>query len=86
MFQAVLRDASGKPINDAQVTVTLVMPAMPAMNMPEMRNSFALMWSAGQQMYTGKGKVPMAGSWNATVEASKGGNVIASSRARLSAN
>lgn len=85
-FQATLTDANGKPISDAQVTVTLVMPAMPAMNMPEMRNSFALTWSAAQQMYTGKGKVPMAGSWNAAVEASKNGAVIAVSRTRLSAN
>jgi Cu(I)/Ag(I) efflux system membrane fusion protein len=84
-FQATLTDASGKPISDAQVTVMLVMPAMPAMNMPEMRNSFALTWSAGQQAYTGKGKVPMSGSWNATVEASRNGAVIASARARLTA-
>ena len=84
-FQATLTDANSKPIPDAQVTVTLVMPAMPAMNMPEMRNSFALTWSAGQQMYVGKGNVPMAGSWNATVEAYKNGAVIASARTRLSA-
>ncbi len=80
-----LTDANGKPIPDAQVTVTLVMPAMPSMNMPEMRNSFALTWSAGQQMYAGKGNVPMAGSWNVTVEACKNGAVIASARTRLSA-
>lgn len=84
-FQATLTDASGKPIPDAQVTVTLVMPAMPSMNMPEMRNSFPLTWSPGQQAYAGKGNVPMAGSWNATVEASKNGAVIASARTRLSA-
>jgi Cu(I)/Ag(I) efflux system membrane fusion protein len=83
-FEATLMDASGKPISDAQVSVTLVMPAMPAMNMPEMRNSFALTWSTDQRMYVGKGKVPMAGSWNATVEASRNGAVIATGRARLS--
>lgn len=84
-FQATLIDAGGKPISDAQVTVTLVMPAMPSMNMPEMRNSFALTWSAGQQAYAGKGNVPMSGSWNTTVEASRNGAVIASARTRLSA-
>ena len=84
-FLATLIDPSGKPISDAQVTVTLVMPAMPSMNMPEMRNSFALTWVASQQAYAGKGNVPMAGSWNATVEARKDGNVIASARIRLSA-
>ena len=84
-FQATLTDASGKPIADAQVTVTLVMPAMPSMNMPEMKNSFVLTWVPGQQVYAGKGTVPMSGSWNATVEARKSGAVIASARARLSA-
>jgi membrane fusion protein, copper/silver efflux system len=84
-FQAMLTDANGKPISDAQVTVTLVMPAMPAMNMPEMKNSFPLTWAAGRQMYVGKGNVPMAGSWSALVEARKSGAVIASARTRLSA-
>jgi Cu(I)/Ag(I) efflux system membrane fusion protein len=85
LFQATLNDAAGKPVSDAQVTVTLVMPAMPSMNMPEMRNSFPLTWSPGQQAYAGKGNVPMAGSWSATVEASKNGAVIASARTRLTA-
>ncbi len=84
-FQARLTDAGGQPISDAQVTVTLVMPAMTSMNMPEMRNSFVLSWSAGQRIYEGKGTVPMAGSWNTTVEAQKNGAVIASARMRLSA-
>jgi hypothetical protein len=53
--------------------------------MPEMKNSFGLAWVAGQQAYAGKGTVPMAGSWNATVEARKNGAVIASARTRLSA-
>lgn len=84
-FQATLIDAAGKPISDAQMTVTLVMPAMPSMNMPEMRNAFALTWSPNQQAYTGKGTVPMSGSWNTTVEAQKGGAVITSARTRLTA-
>ena len=84
-FQAMLTDANGKPISDAQVTVTLVMPAMPSMNMPEMKNSFSLAWAAGRQMYVGKGNVPMAGSWNALIEARRDGAVIASARNRVSA-
>jgi hypothetical protein len=84
-FQATLTDTNGKPITDAQVTVTLVMPAMPSMNMPEMKNSFPLAWAPGQQMYVGKGNVPMAGSWNTVVEARKSGAVIASAHTRMSA-
>jgi Cu(I)/Ag(I) efflux system membrane fusion protein len=84
-FQATLIDASGKPVSDAHVTVTVVMPAMPAMNMPEMKNSFELPWVAARQMYVGSGKVPMAGNWTVLVEAQRNGSVIASSHTRLTA-
>lgn len=83
MFHVSLADASGKAIPDAQVTVTLVMPAMPSMSMPEMRNSFQL--PSVQGMYMGKGNVGMAGSWNVSVEAKRNGQVIATYRTRMSA-
>lgn len=83
MFHVSLVDANGKAIPDAQVTVTLVMPAMPSMSMPEMRNSFQLPFVQG--MYMGKGNVGMAGSWNVSVEAKRGGQVIATYRTRLNA-
>jgi hypothetical protein len=84
-FHAKLTDASGKPIADARVTVTLIMPAMPSMNMPEMKSSFELPWAAARQMYMGKGQPPMPGTWNVLVEATKNGSVIASSHTHLSA-
>ncbi len=84
-FSVTLSDAAGKPIPEAQVKVTLVMPAMPAMNMPEMRNSFELPWMAEHGMYMGGGNVPTAGSWNVIVEASKNGQAVASYRTRLTA-
>jgi hypothetical protein len=84
-FHANLIDASGKPISDARVTVTLIMPAMPSMNMPEMKNSFELPWVASRQMYAGNGQPPMAGNWTVLVEATKNGSVIASTRTHLSA-
>jgi membrane fusion protein, copper/silver efflux system len=84
-FGVTLVDSNGKPIPDATVKVTLVMPAMPAMSMPEMRNSFELPWMAARRVYMGQGNVPMAGSWNVTVEAIRNGAVIASYRTRLSA-
>ncbi len=83
MFHITLNDANGKPIPDAKVTVTFVMPAMPAMGMPEMRVSYDVPWSGG--MYMGKGKVPMAGSWNVTVEATRNGQRIATYRTRVTA-
>jgi RND family efflux transporter MFP subunit len=84
-FHVNLTDASGKPIRDAQVTVTLIMPTMPAMNMPEMKNSFSLPWMESQQMYMGKGQAPTPGNWSVFVEARRNGNVIASSHTHLSA-
>jgi RND family efflux transporter MFP subunit len=84
-FRVALTDASGKPIADAKVTVTLVMPAMPAMSMPEMKNAFELPWTASTQTYKGSGNVPTSGSWTVLVEARKNGSVIATYRTRLSA-
>jgi nitrogen fixation protein FixH len=84
-FHVKLTDASGKPITDARVTVTLIMPAMPSMNMPEMKNSFELPWVAARQMYFGKGRPPMAGNWTVIVEAAKNGSVIASTHTHLRA-
>jgi hypothetical protein len=80
-----LTDAAGKPISDARVTVTLIMPAMPSMGMPEMKSSGELAWKAGSQMYVGNGQAPTAGTWTVLVEARKNGNVIASMRTHLSA-
>jgi RND family efflux transporter MFP subunit len=84
-FHVKLTDVSGKPVDDAHVTVTFIMPAMPAMNMPEMKSSFDLPWKADSQMYAGKGQAPMQGQWNVIVEARKNGSVIASSHTHLSA-
>jgi multidrug efflux pump subunit AcrA (membrane-fusion protein) len=83
MFHITLVDAQGKPIPNAQVKVTLVMPAMPAMGMPEMRSVFDVPWAGG--MYMGTGHITMAGSWNVTVEASGNGQAIATYRTRLEA-
>jgi hypothetical protein len=84
-FHVKLTDASGKPIADAKVTVTFIMPAMPSMGMPEMKSSFELSWSAAGQMYVGRGQPPMSGSWTVLVEARKNGSVIASTHTHLSA-
>jgi multidrug efflux pump subunit AcrA (membrane-fusion protein) len=84
-FHVKLTDASGNSVAGARVTVTFIMPAMPAMNMPEMKSSFDLAWKADSQMYVGKGQAPMQGQWNVIVEARKNGGVIASFHTHLSA-
>jgi len=65
-------DASGKPIDDADVSVQLFMPAMPTMNMPPMRSETKLN-RAGGGAYRGSGQVMMAGRWDVTVTVARGG-------------
>jgi RND family efflux transporter MFP subunit len=76
-------DASGKAVSDAQVKVTLIMPAMPAMGMGEMRAASDLTWKGSD--YVGTIKVPTAGSWNVEVNASRNGQLLGSYHARLNA-
>jgi membrane fusion protein, copper/silver efflux system len=76
-------DASGKSVTDAQVKVTLIMPAMPAMGMGEMRAASDLTWKGSD--YAGTIKVPTAGSWNVEVNASRSGQLLGSYHARLNA-
>ena len=76
-------DASGKPVTDVQVKVTLIMPAMPAMGMGEMRAASDLTWKGFD--YAGTIKVPTAGSWNVEVNASRSGQLLGSYHARLNA-
>jgi len=83
MFHVSVVDENGKEVPDADVKVTFVMPAMPAMGMPEMRTSFKLPYVQG--MYMGKGNIGMAGSWNVVVEAKRNGQAIATYRTRLNA-
>lgn len=76
-------DAGGKAVSDAQVSVTLLMPAMPAMGMAEIRQSTELKWDGSQ--YSGSMTIPTAGSWNVTVEVNRSGQRLASYRTSLRA-
>ena len=70
-----LLDASGNRVSDAQVRVSLVMPAMPSMGMPEMTNASSLSWTGSQ--YTGTANMAMSGHWNVIVEAHRGNQFLA---------
>jgi Cu(I)/Ag(I) efflux system membrane fusion protein len=71
-LEATVKDAGGRPIDDAEVTVQFFMPAMPTMNMPAMRSE-AKLAPAGGGIYRGSGQVMMAGRWDATVTVVRGG-------------
>jgi Cu(I)/Ag(I) efflux system membrane fusion protein/cobalt-zinc-cadmium efflux system membrane fusion protein len=71
-LEVSVTDASGSPVTDAEVSVTFFMAAMPAMNMPAMRNAAALQ-HVGGGVYRGTGQVMMAGRWDVTVTVMRGG-------------
>jgi membrane fusion protein, copper/silver efflux system len=78
-----VQDAQGQPVRDAQVRVTLFMPAMPAMGMGEMRETATL--NAAGSEYAGSIEVPTSGTWTVTVEVSRGGKPLTSYRTSLNA-
>jgi RND family efflux transporter MFP subunit len=75
VFEVSVKDGSGQPVTDADVSVQLFMPAMPTMNMPAMRNETKLP-HVGGGVYRGPGQVMMAGRWDATVIVAKGGQQL----------
>jgi RND family efflux transporter MFP subunit len=83
MFRVTVTGPDQKPVADAQVKVTLVMPAMPAMGMGEMRSSINLGWNGAE--YAGSGPIAMAGPWNVTVEARRNGRLLGVYRSRFDA-
>ncbi len=75
-FRVKLTGTDGAAIAGAQVTVTFVMPAMPAMGMAAMRNVVTLN-DKGGGLYEGAGEVQMGGTWQVTVLATKAGQTLA---------
>jgi hypothetical protein len=74
-----VRGADGKPVDDATVTAQFYMPAMPAMSMPEMRNSAALE-PADSGAYRGKVQLEMSGTWNVTINVLRNDEKIGSKK------
>jgi hypothetical protein len=76
-IEVSVKQPDGTPVTDAEVVAVLSMPAMPTMNMPAMRSEAPLTHD-GNGVYTGPAQVAMAGTWNVTVNVSRGGQKIAS--------
>lgn len=74
VFEVEVTDDGG-PVTNAAVTVDLLMPAMPQMNMPEMRNTVTLTHDSGGR-YRAAGQVVMAGAWDVTVTVTRDGREI----------
>ena len=82
-FEVMVRQ-NGKPVDDANVSVEFFMPAMPQMNMKEMRTT-ADLTPAGNGMYRGMDQVMMAGNWDVTVMAMRNGQEIGSKKLTVAA-
>lgn len=78
----VLQD--GKPVTDAAVSAEFYMPAMPSMNMPEMRTKVDLIHESNGR-YRGKGQVIMAGNWDVTVMVKRGEQELGNKKMMLTA-
>jgi hypothetical protein len=71
-FQVTVKDAAGKAVTDADVSVVVTMPAMPAMKMAAMRTDVVLKPS-GAGVYVGDGKLAASGQWNVVVSVKQHG-------------
>jgi Cu(I)/Ag(I) efflux system membrane fusion protein/cobalt-zinc-cadmium efflux system membrane fusion protein len=79
-----LTDPAGKPITGAQVTATFFMPAMPTMNMPEMKTVIKGE-DKGSGIYEGKGDLGSGGMWQVTVTAQQDGKTIVTKKLTVKA-
>ncbi len=79
-----VRDSFGRPVDDATVSVVFFMAAMPAMGMAEMRAS-AVAEARGSGGYEAEVTLPSGGTWQVTVAASKGGQLVARQTTNLTA-
>ena len=87
-FTVTVKAPDGKPVTGADVSVELVMPAMPSMNMAEMRSNIVLKPAQDPKLaeagtYVGSGQVMMAGKWNTTVSVKVGGKEYAERKSTL---
>ena len=76
-FEVMVKDASGKPITDADVSAQFYMAKMG--NMPEMKNTVTLKHEK-EGRYVGTGQVMMAGKWDVTVSVKRAGKEIGSKK------
>lgn len=74
-FEVTVKDTEGRPIPDADVSVTFFMAAMPTMNMPAMRSE-AKLAGIGNGVYRGVGQILSRGRWDVTVTVARGGQQL----------
>ena len=75
-FEVTIKDASGKPVTDVDVSLQLTMAAMPTMK-SEVKTKLE------EGKYTGTGQMSMAGAWNVTITVKKDGKQIAEKKSTV---
>src|SRR6185437_8435181 len=71
-----VRDAAGRPVSGAGVSIAMFMAAMPSMGMSSMKVAATAKETAAG-VYAARMTIPSGGSWQMTVTASKGATVLA---------
>lgn len=77
--QVTIAQDDGSRLTDAEVSITYYMPAMPSMNMPEMRDVFSLSHQ-GEGTYSGTVRLSMGGTWQVTVAVARRGEAVGKKR------
>ena len=72
-INVTVKSPDGTSVSDADVTADFVMPVMPSMG-----KSTTTLVSQGNGHYEGAGTLSMAGSWQVTVVAKRGNEILAS--------
>ena len=75
-IRVIVTRSDGSPVVAGTVTAVFSMPAMPSMNMPEMRSDAALQHE-GEGRYRGIGQLSMAGTWNVAIRVAEGAKEVA---------
>jgi hypothetical protein len=81
-IELIARNASGNPIEGADVEITLHMPQMG--NMAPMTSKTTLR-HVGNGEYKGQVEIPMAWTWETTITASKDGRPLGTARTSITA-
>jgi Cu(I)/Ag(I) efflux system membrane fusion protein/cobalt-zinc-cadmium efflux system membrane fusion protein len=81
-FRVQLIGLGNSAVSGVSVTATFYMAAMPAMGMASM-NASAMLTDKGNGLYEGNASLGSGGTWQVTITAQKGGQVIATKQLRL---
>ena len=84
LIRVTVTDLKGAPVNGAQLSAVLVLPAMPAMGMSGKQVSVQLT-PAGNGAYRGAVTLKEGGTWQVAVVARKGGQVLATHQLSVAA-